>query len=303
MNIVASYPNLTPLNLNVPTESAQHDAAVRQVVPAANQAFTSSNENEVGSQRERERNNETRYHGHDSSGESDVEDVTYSSIIHSRSGGKDRDHEGSGEGGDSQEERSREGSPGTAKKPNGEPLSEAEQAKVEELKARDKEVRTHEQQHKATGGQYASAPSYETEKGPDGKDYVVDGSVQISVSEESTPEKTIKKMQQVYAAALAPAEPSGADRQVAAEAKSIEAKARAELREDNSEDRGGARAGSVTGSAGSSAAREAAGADGTEGSSSQEHEVSGSMVKRNMTISRRYNSSWSPFRTSVSAYA
>ncbi|MEL7393699.1 MAG: putative metalloprotease CJM1_0395 family protein, partial [Pseudomonadota bacterium] len=46
-------------------------------------------------------------------------------------------------------------------------LSEEEQAQVDELKARDREVRAHEQAHAAVGGQYAGAPSYTFQTGPD----------------------------------------------------------------------------------------------------------------------------------------
>ena len=119
------------------------------------------------------------------------------------------------------------------KKSDGTVLTDAEQAVVNEMKARDQEVRTHEEQHKATGGQYASSPSYTYETGPDGKKYITDGEVQISVSVEDSPDKTIAKMQQVQRAALAPQEPSGQDRKVAAEAAMKEAEARRELAEEN----------------------------------------------------------------------
>lgn len=93
-----------------------------------------------------------------------------------------------------------------------------ETQEVAELKARDKEVRIHEQAHAAVGGQYASAPRYEYTTGPDNKRYVTDGEVSIDVSKAATPAQTIEKMQLVQRAALAPAEPSAQDRKVAAEA-------------------------------------------------------------------------------------
>jgi hypothetical protein len=97
--------------------------------------------------------------------------------------------------------------------------SPEELAELTELKQRDTEVRTHEQAHVAMGGQYASAPSYQFERGPDGQPYAVEGEVQIDVSTiPGDPAATISKMQQVIRAALAPAEPSAADRQVANEA-------------------------------------------------------------------------------------
>ncbi|EGM78715.1 SprA-related family [Rheinheimera sp. A13L] len=107
---------------------------------------------------------------------------------------------------------------------------QAEQKRIAELKARDREVKIHEQAHAAIGGQYASAPSYEYETGPDGQQYAVGGEVRIDISEiPNDPRATIQKMQQVKAAALAPAEPSGADRSVAAQASRTLMEAQAEL--------------------------------------------------------------------------
>ena len=102
-------------------------------------------------------------------------------------------------------------------------------AEIEQLKARDQEVRVHEQAHASTGGQYAGAPKYEYTTGPDNKRYVTDGEVSIDVSEEKTPEETLKKMEQVRAAALAPAEPSSQDLKVAAEASQKATEARSEI--------------------------------------------------------------------------
>jgi hypothetical protein len=106
---------------------------------------------------------------------------------------------------------------------------EADQEKIQELKERDREVRVHEQAHAAVGGQYAGAPTYEFETGPDGNRYAVGGEVSIDVSEEKAPEDTIAKMQIVKAAAMAPAEPSAQDYKVAAEASQKEQSARAQL--------------------------------------------------------------------------
>jgi hypothetical protein len=94
----------------------------------------------------------------------------------------------------------------------------------------------HEQAHSAVGGQYAGAPSYEYESGPDGKRYAVGGEVSMDVSAEKTPADTIRKMQQVKAAALAPAEPSGQDYKVAADATQKEQSARSELAKEQAAD-------------------------------------------------------------------
>ncbi|NKF52607.1 hypothetical protein G3R49_18785 [Shewanella sp. WXL01] len=97
---------------------------------------------------------------------------------------------------------------------------EAKEAQIiKELSARDTEVRQHEQAHASVGGSYAGQPSYQYEQGPDGKRYAVEGEVQIDVSEiPNDPQATIIKMQKVYAAAMAPVQPSSTDIRVAAEA-------------------------------------------------------------------------------------
>lgn len=110
-------------------------------------------------------------------------------------------------------------------------LTEEEQRIVAQLKARDREVRTHEQAHKAVGGRYAGTISYEFDRGPDGKQYAVGGEVPIDASPiEGDPKATIAKMEIVIAAALAPAEPSGEDRAVARQAQATRMEAVSELR-------------------------------------------------------------------------
>jgi hypothetical protein len=108
-------------------------------------------------------------------------------------------------------------------------LSDEEKQAVQQLKKRDAEVKAHERSHMAAGaGIVQGGASYTYQKGPDGRMYAVGGEVKIDVSPENTPEATIRKMQQVKAAALAPAQPSGTDRAVAAQAAQIEAQARTE---------------------------------------------------------------------------
>ena len=117
----------------------------------------------------------------------------------------------------------------TEKAQNGKELTPDEQQQLKELKERDQDVRDHEQAHQAAGGQYASSPSYDYQKGPDGKDYAIGGHVNIDTSEESTPEKTVAKMQQVIRAAHAPKDPSSQDLKVASEAQQTIAKAQQEI--------------------------------------------------------------------------
>jgi len=116
-------------------------------------------------------------------------------------------------------------------------LTEEEEEQVQELKQRDAEVRRHEQAHKAVGGQYAGSISYTYEAGPDGRRYAVGGEVPIDASPiAGDPEATIRKLEQVRRAALAPAEPSGADRAVASQASQGIQQARAEQAQERAEE-------------------------------------------------------------------
>jgi len=118
-------------------------------------------------------------------------------------------------------------------------LGEEEDEEVRRLSARDAEVRAHENAHKAAAGRHArGGPSYEFERGPDGRRYAVGGEVSIDTSPvPNDPDATILKMQQVRRAALAPAEPSAQDRRVASEASQSEMRARSEKLEAKREER------------------------------------------------------------------
>jgi SprA-related family len=107
---------------------------------------------------------------------------------------------------------------------------ESEQKVIEQLSARDREVRAHEQAHAAVGGQYASSPTYTYQRGPDGVSYAIGGEVQIDTSPiPGDPEATLRKAEQIARAASAPAEPSGQDRAVAAQAAKMAQQARVEI--------------------------------------------------------------------------
>jgi hypothetical protein len=131
--------------------------------------------------------------------------------------------------------------PKPARPPGLRRLTDEEQKQLDDLKVRDREVRAHEQAHLSRGGSLARGGAhYDFEMGPDGRRYAVGGEVRIDVSEvPGDPEQTIDKMARVRQAALAPADPSQQDRQVAAEATRIEQCARAELREQASGPRHG----------------------------------------------------------------
>jgi hypothetical protein len=120
---------------------------------------------------------------------------------------------------------------------NGEELTPEELEVVDDLKDRDAEVKLHESQHMSAGGSLVSGGMrLEYATGPDGGKYAVGGEVSIDISSGSTPEETVSKMQQVKAAALAPAEPSGQDMAVAAQATQMEMDALREITSKKAEE-------------------------------------------------------------------
>ncbi len=115
-------------------------------------------------------------------------------------------------------------------------LTEADESRIRELKRRDQEVKAHESAHMSAGaGLVRGGANYSYTKGPDGIMYATGGEVSIDSSAENSPEATIRKMQQVRRAAMAPAEPSGQDVKVAASAARSEMKARVEMAKENLE--------------------------------------------------------------------
>lgn len=127
-----------------------------------------------------------------------------------------------------------------AKEPSesGSEKADKTEQEIKELRKRDAEVKKHEQAHKAAAGSYyVSGPHFEYKVGPDGHRYAVGGNVKVDTSEISgDPEATIKKARQIRRSALAPADPSAQDRQVAAEAARLELKASQELAKQRSEE-------------------------------------------------------------------
>lgn len=117
-------------------------------------------------------------------------------------------------------------------------LTEEEKRMVKELAERDAEVRRHEQAHLRTAGPYAlGGPHYTYQVGPDGKRYAVGGEVQVDMSEvEGDPEATLRKAIRIQQAAMAPADPSAADRQVAMQAAMMAQEARQEMARERQEE-------------------------------------------------------------------
>ena len=123
--------------------------------------------------------------------------------------------------------------------PSAEPLAQRTQAQlsgeelkiVQQLAARDREVRAHENAHVAAAAGITGRPMLSYVTGPDAQRYAVSGEVSIDASgEPGDPEATIAKMEMVKKAALAPAQPSGQDKAVANAAEAKIREAQAEIR-------------------------------------------------------------------------
>jgi hypothetical protein len=213
MAITSVYPNVSPYIGNPGVDLARRENLRRDIIEPVAQAERGAAEKGVISE-DKSRNNNNMAFG------------ALSEDARSRGTELKQAVAGRQENGDGQNENSSGKQQNTAQQRQ----EAAEQRELAELKKRDAEVKAHEAAHASVGGQLASGPSYSFEVGPDGQQYAVAGEVQIDLSPvPGDPQATIIKMQQVKAAALAPAEPSGADRQVAAEAARRITEAQAEL--------------------------------------------------------------------------
>ena len=104
---------------------------------------------------------------------------------------------------------------------------------LQQLRARDREVRSHEQAHLAAAGNHAtSGASFSYNRGPDGRLYAVSGEVGIDTSSVTgDPRATLAKAETIKRAALAPANPSSQDIKIAAEASRMAIAARIDLQQ------------------------------------------------------------------------
>jgi len=119
-------------------------------------------------------------------------------------------------------------------------LSDEAKQVINQLRARDSEVRAHEQAHLSAAGGYATGgASYAYQVGPDGQRYAIGGEVGIDVSPiAGDPEATLLKANVVQRAALAPAEPSTQDMRVASAAMQMANQARVEIAAQSAENPG-----------------------------------------------------------------
>lgn len=209
MQITSYYPNVSINTANPPTELARRDMQRRELVEPVREMDKGKPERAVATdEKGRSSNTAGSVSSYDASGKS----TETQQAVEGRSEQAQDDN---------QQQQQNEAE---------QRQQQAEQQEIRELQSRDQEVRSHEQAHASIGGRYAGAPNYSYELGPDGRQYAVAGEVQIDIAPVAgDPQATIQKMQQVKAAALAPAEPSSADRRIAAEAGQRLLQAQAEL--------------------------------------------------------------------------
>jgi len=224
MNIVTPIPNSFGYPTNsVGTDSVRRDNVQREAIPSVTQGDKSAAEKGLGN--DGDRNNQSANQANLLQNPTYDRPTTNQALAESFNGEASKDNANEQSAGKDSAESKQE-----------QQQQQNDDKKVAELKDRDREVRIHEQAHAATGGQYAGAPTYEYETGPDNKRYAVGGEVSIDVSNENSPAETIRKMQQVKAAALAPAEPSPQDYKVANDAAQKEQSARSELAKEQAAD-------------------------------------------------------------------
>ena len=220
MNIVT--PILTALaypTANVNTESARRDNALRETIPQSADAEKGASQKGLGSESDKTKN----------------PGLPPAPVTYERPQAQTDVQSALGNPFEQQKDNASDESAGKQDAQDKQQSEQqlAQQQEIDELEARDREVRTHEQAHAAAGGHYAGSPNYEYTTGPDNKRYVTDGEVSIDVSELATPEQTLRKMQQVRTAALAPAQPSEQDLKVASEAAQKAAEARNQIAQEN----------------------------------------------------------------------
>ncbi len=221
MNIVTVIPNSFGYPTNsVGTDAVRRDNVLREAIPSVTQGERSAAERGLAS--DGERNSQAANQANLFQNPTYERPTVSQAFANNLNGEANRDNA-------HQESAGKENAESKQEQQN-------DDKEVRGLRERDREVRMHEQAHAAVGGQYAGVPSYEYQSGPDGKRYAVGGEVLMDVAAENTPADTIRKMQQVKAAALAPVEPSAQDYKVAADATQKEKSARSELSKEQTAD-------------------------------------------------------------------
>ncbi|MCC5855195.1 MAG: catalase [Idiomarina sp.] len=218
MAVTPSVP-FVPASVSQPTDSARRDNQMREAIVQVSQTEAFARERGIGGESERApKPGLASYAKQLADARVEAEGIRRRA---DREPTEDDNTDASSEGESEQERRE----------------AQAEERELRELRQRDQEVRRHEEAHANVGGQYAGTPQYEYERGPDGRNYAVGGEVEIDVSPiPGDAAATLRKMQTVQRAALAPEEPSPADRRIANEASRKEAEARREIAEERAEE-------------------------------------------------------------------
>ena len=211
MNINVSLPPIIPNQLQPQTESAQTDNRRAELVAPSRQSEASNAESGVASQKDKSRATQANPNPPAASTRDNAQ-ASPATPSHRFVEATEEDSQRRQQQDPEQQEQQRQ------------------QRQLAALVERDLEVRKHEQAHQMAGGEHAGSPSYQFSHGPDGKRYATGGEVAIDIGAiPGDPAATLAKMQQVRAAALAPAEPSSQDLSVARAATAKEAQARKEL--------------------------------------------------------------------------
>tara|TARA_R110001583_G_scaffold59932_4_gene178367 strand:+ start:6752 stop:7717 length:966 start_codon:yes stop_codon:yes gene_type:complete len=233
MNIIPQAPNLSiPTVLNPHTESLRRENNQREIITQPAALNHSAAEKGVSSDRERGRTPAQNSETIDFASLKEKAELANNTIS---------EQKGDQQGGQQNENKDSSQQSATNETPNEDKTNDSSESEpqkqdvqqervINELQRRDKEVRSHELAHAAVGGSFTGAPNYSFETGPDGQRYAVEGEVSVDLSTVAgNPSATITKMQKVHAAALAPADPSAQDIQVAANAIQIILQAQSEL--------------------------------------------------------------------------
>lgn len=218
MNIVTPIPTTVLFTTaNVNTEAARRDNVQRESIPQTSGTESSAAETGLGSESDR------------------VKTAGQQPAVYEKPQQQTQNSNGEAQNAGAEKDNAEDPSAGKENAESRQQQESADKQQIEELEARDKEVRAHEQAHSSVGGQYAGSPSYEYQVGPNGRQYAVSGEVSIDISQESSPEDTIRKMQQVKSAALAPTDPSPQDLRVASEATQRASEARREISQESAQ--------------------------------------------------------------------
>lgn len=258
MNIVSNYPQIPLSPVNPATQQVRQENMVREMVkqPAQAEPFPrepglAKKEHELHRSQTKEPRQRLSHGAEPFQNLAEPRSQSQGETIDANAEGNNSQQQGEQQqDGSRQEASSQESQSPEQREESAEREQEAQQliedqTIIRELKSRDQEVRAHEQAHASVGGQYAGAPQYDYDTGPDHRKYAVSGEVRIDVTPiPGDPKATILKMRQVRAAALAPADPSPQDLKVAAEANRMIVEAQGKLSlgdEDDSRYRGGDR--------------------------------------------------------------